>query len=88
MEKKLPEEYDLIALGESISIPIQIEKPGERRNVYFKIFKPRKHTHNSGKDGSEETKKHSNNKSYSIKLVFLFGHKNYNEDAKLKLAVN
>jgi hypothetical protein len=76
MEKKLPEEYDLIALGESISIPIQIEKSGERHYVYFKIFKPRSEFY-----GSEATR------SYSIKLVFLFGHKNYNEDAKLKLNV-
>ena len=77
MEKKLPAEYDLIALGESISIPIPIEKPGERHYVYFKIFKP-----SSKFYGSEEAMR------YSIKLVFLFGHKNYNEDAKLKQAVN
>ena len=77
MKKKLPEEYDLMALGESISIPIPIEKAGERHNVYFKIFKPR-----SSHSRSEEPKK------YSIKFVFLFGHKNYNEDAKLKSAVN
>ena len=75
MVKKQPAVYDLQNLGESITIPIPIEKPGERSHVYFKIFQGKnEHIHDHG------PVKHKH--QYAMKFVFIFGPNNFQQELK------